>query len=403
MENKPVFESFDQFVQFVYEEALNEGLQIKDLTELKTALAAQGLDANGRKALGAIEEVITQGQQPNLKPSFVQISYCLNLMTRTDETEITGIDFESQQLEYSNVLGGAVLDGAGKRVPFAQYLATLNIRNLNAFKKPYYDLKRKLFTNGDDKAETGWLTGSGPVNQFIIVDNKAKLDAKVWRYDNPVKNPVLASGTGFISEPQPMKGKGQDNISIQYYFYYPVKIVPQGGVEYTSREVTQFIREKTTTAETLKPIVIQDDNTLFDVNKSVLKEEGKAAILAALGNVASANSITVTGGASQEGDKARNEALCKERAQAVADYIKSTTSFKSADVKVSDKLDIQPKASTEDRKTWRRVTLNVEGEYLAPVDKTTPELVYMASEDSNKADKIIIAQAIIQLNSSVIA
>lgn len=397
MENKPVFESFSEFLKF----AINEGLKVSDFTELKTALAAEGLDAKGRKALGAIEEVTEQGRGQTVI-NLARFSSCLSDMTRTDATEISGIDFDLQEFEYKNLLGGSVLDGAGKRIGFAQYLAKLNIANLNAFKDPYYDAGKKKFTS-NEKNNGDVLQGSGPVNQYIIVDNQAKLDAKVWRYDNPVKNQLLTTPTGFVDAPQPVERKGSSDISTQYYFYYPVKIVPQGGVEYESREVIQFVRQKTTTAETLKPIVIQDDNTLFDVNKSVLKEEGKAAILAALGNVASANSITVTGGASQEGDKARNEALCKERAQAVADYIKSTTSFKAADVKVSDKLDIQPKASTEDRKTWRRVTLNVEGEYLAPVDKTTPELVYMASEDSNKADKIIIAQAVIQLNSSVIA
>ena len=397
MENKPVFESFSEFLKF----AINEGLKVTDFTELKTALAAEGLDAKGRKALGAIEEVTEQGRGQTVI-NLARFSSCLSDMTRTDATEISGIDFDLQEFEYKNLLGGSVLDGAGKRIGFAQYLAKLNIANLNAFKDPYYDAKKKKFIS-NEKNNGDVLQGSGPANQYIIVDNQAKLDAKVWRYDNPVKNQLLTTPTGFVDAPQPVERKGSSDISTQYYFYYPVKIVPQGGVEYESREVIQFVRQKTTTAETLKPIVIQDDNTLFDVNKSVLKEEGKAAILAALGNVASANSITVTGGASQEGDKARNEALCKERAQAVADYIKSTTSFKAADVKVSDKLDIQPKASTEDRKTWRRVTLNVEGEYLAPVDKTTPELVYMASEDSKKADKIIIAQAVIQLNSSVIA
>jgi len=397
MENKPVFESFSEFLKF----AINEGLKVSDFTELKTALAAEGLDAKGRKALGAIEEVINQGKGDK-QIDLARMNACLSKMTRTDVTEITGIDFDLQEMEYANLLGGSVLDGAGKRIGFAQYLAKLNLANLSAAKYLYYDDSKKKFTSGE-KSAGDFIVGSGPANQYIIVDNQAKLDAKVWRYDNPVKNQVLKTPSGFLSAPQPADRKGSDSISVQYYFYYPVKIIPQGGVEYESREVIQFVRPKTTTAETLKPIVIQDDNTLFDVNKSVLKEEGKAAILAALGNVASANSITVTGGASQEGDKARNEALCRERAQAVADYIKSTPSFKDADVKVSDKLDIQPKASTEDRKTWRRVTLNVEGEYLAPVDKTTPELVYMASEDSNKADKIVIAQAVIQLNSSVIA
>jgi outer membrane protein OmpA-like peptidoglycan-associated protein len=401
MENKPVFESFDQFVKFVYEAALNEGLRVGNFTDLKTALAAEGLDAKGRKALGAIEEVINQGKSPKAVVSLTRMNQFLSAVTQTDVTEISSVDFDLQEFEYKNLLGGSVVDGAGRRIGFAQYLAKLNIANLFAYKEPAYNAKKKKFTNGELKFD--FLQGSGPVNQYIIVDNQAKLDSKLWAYDNPVKNQLLKTPTGFTDDPATVDRKGSSTITTQYYFYYPVRIVPQAGVEYQSKEVVQFVREKTTTAETLKPIVIQDDNTLFDVNKSVLKEEGKAAILAALGNVASANSITVTGGASQEGDKARNEALCKERAQAVADYIKSTTSFKAADVKVSDKLDIQPKESTEDRKTWRRVTLNVEGEYLAPVATSTPELVYMASEDSNKADKIVIAQAVFQFNSSVIA
>jgi outer membrane protein OmpA-like peptidoglycan-associated protein len=398
MENKPVFESFSEFLKF----AINEGLKLTDFTELKTTLAAQGLNNEGGKALAAIEEVIKQGGgKINLFP----ISAAINAMTRKDSTEITGIDFDLQEMEYDNLLNGAILDNAGKRVSFAQYLAKLNILNLGANGKgPIYDVDKKRFVHSEgDKSQGDFLAGSGPLNQYIIVSNKAKLDAKKYLANNPVKNPVLASPSGFLSTPQEVGRKGSDAQSNQYYFYYPINIIPQGGVEYSSREVVQFVRNKTSTAETLKPIVIQDDNTLFDLNKSILKESGKAAILAALGNVASANSITVTGGASQEGDKARNEVLCKERAKAVADYIKSTTSFSGADVKVSDKLDIQPKESTDDRKTWRRVTLNVEGEYLAPVNKSTPELIYMASEDSNKADKIIIAQVIFQLNSAVIA
>jgi outer membrane protein OmpA-like peptidoglycan-associated protein len=398
MENKPVFESFSEFLNF----AINEGLKLSDFNELKRTLADNGLSSEGRKALAAIEQVIKQGGgKINLQP----IANAINSMTRKDTTEITGIDFDLQEMEYDNLLNGAVLDNAGKRVSFAQYLAKLNTLNLGAGgKTPIYDAKKKRFVHSEgDNSQGDFLEGSGPINQYIVVSNKAKLDAKKYTAKDPVKNPILQSSSGFITSPQEVGRKGSDVQSNQYYFYYPVNIIPQDGVESFSREVVQFVRNKTTTAETLKPIVIQDDNTLFDLNKSILKESGKAAILAALGNVASANSITVTGGASQEGDKARNETLCKERAKAVADYIKSTSSFSGADVKVSDKLDIQPKESTDDRKTWRRVTLNVEGEYLAPVNKSTPELVYMASEDSNKADKIVIAQVIFQLNSGVIA
>ena len=398
MENKPVFESFDEFVKFVYEAALNEGtLELDSFKELKTTLADYGLDEKGRKALGAIEEVTIKGS-PYTSMSMKYISLCIGELAKPDQTTCS-VDCDIQEFEYKNLLDGSVLNSEGKRTPFAQYLATLNIDNIGAYKVPSFN--GKTFTRERDN--TKFIRGSGPADQKIIIENKSKLNVKEWKYSNPVKNQILNPPDNFLKGPQEAPEEGSKDVAIQYYFYYPVKIVPQGGVEYSTTDVVQFVRKKTETAKKLTPIVIQDNNTLFEVNKSVLLPGGKNAILAALGNVASANSITVTGGASQEGNKSRNEALCKERAKAVADYIKSTTSFKAADVSVSPKSDIQSKASTEDRKSWRRVTLNVDGEYLAPVDKDIKELVYQATEGVNKADSIFIAQAIIQLNSTVIA
>jgi len=406
MENRPVFESFDEFIKFVYEAALNEGLAINDFAELQRSLGGYGLNDEGKTALAAIEEVTIKGDiqgafSNGARNVLVRMAECIQKMTLKDKTKISSIDFDLQVFKYGNSIAGLIRDEEGNRVGFAEYLATLNLKNIRATKHSYYDSEKRGFKSY--KNEDDWIQGTGPINQYIMVKKDDVLDAKKWLYNNPVKNPVLKTPAKFINKPQESSRKGSKEISTQYYFYYPVRIDPQGGESYKSREVLQYERPKAKTPVKLKPIVIQDNNTLFDFDKSVLKEEGKAAILAALGNVASANTITVTGGASQEGDEARNETLCRERAKAVADYIKSTTSFKSADVEVSPKLDIQPKESAEDRKTWRRVTLNVQGEYLAPVDKDTKELIYMASDDSKKADLIIIAQAVIQLNSKVIA
>ena len=407
MENRPVFESFDEFIKFVYEAALNEGLAIKNFDELQRSLGTYGLSSEGKTALAAIEEVTIKGNWRALSNESAEavlqnMAQCIKNMTLKDKTKISSIDFDLQEFKYGNIMYGLIRDGDGERVGFAEYLATLNLKNIQATKHSHYDPEKKGFKSY--KNEYDWIQGTGPINQYIMVKNDAVLDAKQWRYSDPVKNPVLKTPAKFINGPQESRRKGSEEISTQYYFYYPVKIDPQGGETYTSREVLQYERPKAKTPVKLKPIVIQDDNTLFEKNKSVLKEEGKAAILAALGNVASVNSITVTGGASQEGDKARNEELCKERAQAVAKYIKSTTSFKAANVEVSPKSDIQPEGGKlKDRESWRRVTLDVEGEYLAPVDKTTPELIYMASDKLKKADLMIIAQAVIQLNCKVIA
>jgi outer membrane protein OmpA-like peptidoglycan-associated protein len=151
----------------------------------------------------------------------------------------------------------------------------------------------------------------------------------------------------------------------------------------------------------LEPIVIQDDNVLFDLNKSVLKEEGKAAILNALSGVATAKSIEVTGGASKEGDRARNEVLCKERAQAVADFLKSG-SFKNAQVTVSDVADIQPADSKDPLEIWRKVTLNIDGESLVIKKETGQEKVLIASNLSKKMDKLTFREVRIEISGSIV-
>jgi outer membrane protein OmpA-like peptidoglycan-associated protein len=333
------------------------------------------------------------------------ISQTLNVFQKKDKTEISDIYMSEDKVEYNNSIGGTVMYAAGKRVNFMNLFAEVNKKNLIASAKaPSYNENKKAFVRGEDSGD--YLRGSGVLKQYVLVRATDRLDFKLYTAESPVKNPVttgdrIIGGNG-QAQWDPSEEKKSSVQSNTFVFYVPVAIKPQQGAPYTEKEIKIFEIPKSSTSYNLAPIVIQDDNTLFDVNKSILKDTGKQAILAALGNVASANSITVTGGASQEGPQERNEELCKERAQAVVDFLKSTA-FKNAEVKISDKMDIQPKESTEDRKTWRRVTLAIDGEYKVPVNKETKELVYKATEDEKKCDKIVIAQYTLEIQGSVIA
>lgn len=399
--NKPVFESFDEFVQYVYEGKINEGLEIKDFAELKTALSSAGIDKLGNKAIAAVEEIMKKGLSSddfNRESNLIAISRTLSVLQKADKTEIIEIKTDEDKLEYVNMLGGNVLDSSGKRVPMQTLFAEVNRKNLSSgTKSPFYDSEKKGFMNLE---KTDYVKGSGALSQTILVDSKVKFDFKYNMASDMVKNPVAPS-----SYLDPIEGqrKGVKTTNSTFALYVPLDIKPQQGAEYNAKDISIYEIPKSTTSYKLAPIVIQDNNTLFDVNKSILKESGKQAIIAALSNVASAKKIVVTGGASQEGPKERNEELCKERAQAVVDFLKEKVFSKADEIVISDKMDIQPKESTEDRKTWRRVTLSIDGEYNVPVQKTETEIVYQADETTKKCDKLIFAQYLINIRGQVIA
>ena len=98
MENRPVFESFDEFIKFVYEAALNEGLAIKNFDELQRSLGTYGLSSEGKTALAAIEEVTIKGNWRALSNESAEavlqnMAQCIKNMTLKDKTKISSIDF----------------------------------------------------------------------------------------------------------------------------------------------------------------------------------------------------------------------------------------------------------------------------------------------------------------------
>ena len=399
MKSKPVFEKFEDFLDFLNANVINEEQSFGSLAELQTFLGSNGMEAKGKIALSGVEEVAKKSSLGAFtKDNFNALALTLNRLSIPDVTEITSISVTHDDLVYKNVLGGTVVTDKGDRVNIADLFTKVNKENLNAMNKAPLVNKDKKEWGVNKDADKEFLQGSGALRQYALVDAAGKLDFKKYTGADPVKS---NAGKYSLETPMSKKLDRGNTYSSEFILYYPTAIVPAAGETYNSTELVETVRPVSKTSTKLAPIVIQDDNVLFELNKSVLKEEGKAAILNALSGVATAKSIEITGGASKEGDVKRNEVLCKERAQAVADFLKEGA-FKNAEIKVSDVADIQPADSKDPLEIWRKVTLNIDGQSLITSKETEQQKVVSAANLTKKMDMLKFRQVSIVIDGAFI-
>lgn len=412
---KFVFESFQEFVNFA-EKAIYEaeGSNLDNIEQLQIFLGLNGLDDTGRKSLSLVDELARKSNVEDFdvmngfnKASLSGIISTIKKMTKKDTTEITSIAVESADVEYDNLSAGEILNEKGKRVLLTDFLTTVNQKNLRTLlKSPNLNAEKKRFTQDPDgDVDKEFQKGSGPLRQYVCVSNKGKLDFKIYTGDNPVNKwvaePTLPGAKAPTKYKEALRNEEAGKISTAFFVYYPTKIESGAGQPYSATEITQFTRPVSKKSVRLAPIILENNEVLFEVSKSVLREEGKAMILNALGNIAAAKTILITGGASKEGDRKFNEQLCKARAQSVADFLKST-SFKNADIKVADVADIQPADSKDPLEKWRRVKFEIEGETLVPQETKEEEIVYQLKDTPGNVDKVTIKQVAIVMSSKFI-
>jgi outer membrane protein OmpA-like peptidoglycan-associated protein len=410
--NRPVFESFGDFVKFVYGDAIFEAVKIPDLSQLQTTLGSNGMDQAGKKALSEIESLASQAGVNFSAEDLSQIGVVLGKLSMPDLTQIDSVDVDVQQFEYDNLRGGAVKTQKGDMVGLAQFLTKANKENLkpqSVGKIPEVNKEKKRFELDENKE---FLKGSGLLGQYLPVTIEGTLDLKKWKFSDPVKNSQIS--TPNFADPvseeswknKNLKGTAsspQTNIHAIYALYYPSKI-ENTGQSYESKEVETYVRPKAVTTEKLNPIVVQEDLPLFKVNTAELTEEGKISISQALSNVTTAKSISIRGGASQEGTPERNKELCKLRAAAVAEFLKPT--FPDANITAEEEGDIQPKSPETDektRKTFRKITLNVDGTSLVKQAGKEDETVTFINTVKKRAQRVTIKVAYITINASVVA
>lgn len=397
-QTKFVFEKFEDFVEFLQENVLNEANKFATLSEIQSFLGSNGMDKDGKTAFSQIEELAKKSSFGEFKTEdYNALALTLNKLSTPDVTTITDITVYVNEGTNMNSIAGTVVTEDGSRVSIADLFTKVNTYNLSTSSKvPALNKEKKVFTNSRD-TDKEFFKGSGPLRQYRLLNSSGKMDFKKYTEADPVKNAMFSS----TAAPKVYKRDRDQSYYTSFFLYWPKALQVGQGEEITSTEIVATVRPVSKKSTKLSPIVIQNDDVLFELNKSVLKEEGKAAILNALSNVATAKSIVVTGGASKEGDVKRNETLCKERAQAVADFLKQG-SFKNAEITVSEVADIQPQDNKDPLPNWRKVTLDVEGETLIEQKTTGTETVFNAQSVSKKMDKLTFVETRIDISSDII-
>ena len=433
MKNKPVFESFDEFVQFVYEAALNESDNFEDV---KALLSDLGLNSQGGDALAAAEKLVATGEKLKtddyerrgeftfgirdgkaVEKMAQRLGQFFSYLRSTkSDIKVTG---KVNDIPYNNILGGSYLAENNQRGNLNATLAYVNWMNaVNRNNAPAYDAKKGEFVEAKKAKstankltggligwnnKTGYLDGSGLLGQHAISNAKGTLEFEHWtdpsKEINFAKQPAMD-----VYHITPTSDDGPDGTFFcGMLMYYVKELIPGGGVEYTVSNVkpVEIIKSKTT--EDFVPIAL-DADSLFVVNSSELKDKAADVIKIAMNGLVSASDLVVTGYASQEGTPERNKTLCEERGKVIADFITKTyPSIGAPKVEAFNAAKhIQPASGSEaERPSWRKVTITGKGTRIAQVPTEYKEVIYKTVNDKMRADKVIIGQLAISITAEL--
>lgn len=422
MEMKKQVLTFNEFVNEAYK-MITESETFDDVKQKLSNL----LNSDGRKVLGRLESLLKSNSTPigneDKMLNFVGDEF-IELITNFDGkgTKIQSINVDVKNIKPIDMIQGSVfvsemVDSSGMtgstaevkngKVNLGDLLSTVNARNINlkAKNSPFkFNKKSGKFekTPIKDGKRAGIFSGTGVDKQFIISDigpagikfsEQLGKDFAPFFVDPDLEkiytNPISLEGKKNIR-----KGKTIVGMPCCLVIYLLKQINTNGGNP-TSIEKVDKVIKILKGGEESGSIDIQDDETLFERAKSLLKEEGKSYISnAILSQFTSVSSIEVIGGASKEGDSAFNKQLCQDRAKSVEVYLKTIT---TATITVSAQANIQPLESTEDLKTWRKVTLNITGTRISqssPIEKVS----YVARSAEFKPDSAVLSQVIFQFN-----
>jgi len=417
MEMKKQVLSFNEFVNEAYK-IINEAETFQDAKQKLSKL----VNSTGVTALGSLESLLKANSTPNGKDDklltyagerfnlligkldgkgrkITDVTVALDQIGNTTDNIIDLIQgqvFVNKTITNGGIENTVILkDG---KANLTDLLSTINSKNiqLKGGDLPFeYNSKSKTYEikalqEGDRK---GIFPGSGTDRQWVLTD--LGTDGFVF------KNQMGKEAVAFYVEPsnvqttpdslekrKAIKKDAKNQIYCTLVTYLIKNTIPNGGNPTAIEKVDKVIKIVKGGDESLS-IDIQDNGTLFERAKSVLKEEGKSNISnAILNQFTSVSSIEVIGGASKEGDAAFNKKLCQDRAKSVEAYLKTIT---SAAITVSAEANIQPAESTDDLKTWRKVTLKVTGNRVA---QTSPkeEISYVVRNKQFKPDAVILAQ-----------
>ena len=398
------------FADFLIESArmINEGYSFSQAKEIlsqyiKTATVAPDSKFTTIKGIttsqiAAIEKMAEGVSEEVVKALGDALGNMLNVSLENKKMELAPSDTEIciDQVIINNVVAGQVFCDevpvtsvktvavTDNKVQLEGILTGINLYNTEARKdKKYWTQKKEgasLLWNYPTKKSSD-VANANSDNQIYISNGDAKLEWKKNTFTNEI-TPL----SGYVDQGTP----GDAEVLKVNLTLYGVRDVQKGKGGNVSISEIVPITIKKGGGTTEKAVDIQDNGTLFVKAKSELLENGKRNIFNAIQtNFTSVTSVEVVGGASKEGDEAFNKKLCLDRAGSVVEFLK--TLIPGASITASKETNIQPLESTEDLKTWRKVTLNVTGT-LSSVEPASDVIQYVAQNKTIAADQYRLYQ-----------
>jgi len=400
------------FADFLIESArmINEGYSFSQAKEIlsqyiKASTVAEesefksNIKAITTTQIAAIEKMAEGVSEEVVKALGDALGNMLNVSLENKKMELNVADTEIciDRVIINNVVAGQVFCDevpatsvktvavTDNKVPLEGILTGINLYNTEARKDKKYWTQKKEGADLDfvRLGKKGTATPNADSdNQIYITNGDSKLE---WKKNTEANTIRPLSG---FADPS-LSYSSDDALRVKLTLYGVQDVQKgKGGSVSVSEIVPITIKKGGGTTE--KAVDIQDNGTLFVKAKSELLEDGKRNIFNAIQtNFTSVTSVEVVGGASKEGDEAFNKKLCLDRAGSVVEFLK--TLIPGASITASKETNIQPLESTEDLKTWRKVTLNVTGT-LSSVEPASDVIQYVAQNKTIKADQYRLYQ-----------
>ena len=396
MKTKPVFESFNAFVDFLKYDSVNEG-EVTDWKGIISSLSGY-LDGDAKKAFQAARKAYdkapTYQSKKFIKDSAASLKELLSSLDTSIESNITDnqdskkmqssetTTTEIKTVTYSALINGKVNvttpsdfytnDKAGSFlqdkdwVDLNDFITKINLANLVYAKTdPNPEDLDKKYGKWALLEGTDIPIASGPYYQDYITSLSGGISIGDYGQGKAPKK-ILSSLNFKAFQPN----KSSDNPIKNTFILYGVGNITQGGGD----EIPDYFVKKDFIIETI-PGETKEYNAQIDGGDAMFKqgtaeinstnkEKIDKMITAALAPLAgSAESIEITGGASFEGGLDVNKKLVVERANAVKTYMEKLYPALAGKIKVNatDFSKIQPKDESDKYEEWRKVHLKIKG------------------------------------------
>jgi hypothetical protein len=393
--NRPVFESFNEFLKFVYEAKVYEAETgyIGSLVDILTGgMKLEGSSKNEVDKLISdslnkyYTDNVVKGKEMagSIKTEVEDAFNTLNndkISTKRGGVTATTLPATFKYLEAGTVKteGHANWDNpssAGldmERLPLAELLARVNKHNLLAFSMNAVATENK---SGKDNVNAG--------SEANLKGFKKRSDANDSLRFIEIDNASLKGDTVQFIEYTAVPSPSLNNAEYAWQFpiYAAVNIIPGGGNVVDSSIYDEVIQPAGSSVEVTDKEYNSSGINFFEENAVVISESGKKAINAILSQYNSINKITVNGGASSKPTSRAggNEKLAKDRQVAgiaILNELKKSgvAQLKSAAV-TAGKAAVQAAAPTESDPKNQQVSFIISGKIKSTeVVEKGPEVI----------------------------